>query len=240
MGKVTTTAPSADAIPMNIDHSKQVAVLSDWDAPEYTDIFNDAEVNFDEVTELGFTIASALGRRADQIVIDAMKAGTYNATITAAQGGLVGTDIGGVGTSLNVAKLRKAKSYLDAREVGKMDRCILIEERGLEALLGETEVTSSDYANVKALVSGDVNTFLGFEFITIGSAREEGGLDVNTNVVDAFVWQKSSLGQAIGIDIKTRVGWSEDKDSWKSTGYFKGGAVIRDNEGLVKLQYTVA
>ena len=35
----------------------------------------------------------------------------------------------------------------------------------MDELLGTTEVTSSDYNTVKTLVSGDVDTFLGFKFI---------------------------------------------------------------------------
>lgn len=231
------TAPSQDAIPMNIDHNIVQAVLSDWDAPEYTDIFNSAEVNFDEVQELASVIAKALGRRKDQITLDTIKGGTYSATPTAGQGGQVGTDIGGVGTGLNVAKLRLAKKFLDDREVDEMDRYAVIDANGLSQLLAETEVTSSDYNSVKALVQGDVDSFLGFKFITIGT-RAEGGLTTTGGVTDAYFFHKSAIGLAIGKDISTRVDWSVDKDSWKSTGYLKAGGAIRDNEGIVEVQYT--
>ena len=46
------TAPSSDSIPMNIDYSKVLVILEDWDADEYTDMFMQKEVNFDEVREL--------------------------------------------------------------------------------------------------------------------------------------------------------------------------------------------
>jgi hypothetical protein len=59
------TAPSADAIPMNVGHGFIVCSLEDWDAPEYTDIFNAQDVNFDEIKELATTIAGALARRDD-------------------------------------------------------------------------------------------------------------------------------------------------------------------------------
>ena len=230
------TAPSADAVPMNIDHSVQVAVLSDWDAPEYTDIFNDAEVNFDEVQELGQTIAQALGRRDDQICIDAMKGGTYSATPTAGQGGLVAEAGTGV---LTVAKLAAGKFFLDDKEIDEMDRFCLINAKGLSQLLDDPEITSADYNTVKSLVRGEVDTYLGFKFITIGT-RSEGGLTVAANIHDAFMWHKSAVGKAVGIDIRTRVDWVAHKDSWKSTGYLKAGAVLRDNEGVVKLQYYAA
>ena len=242
MGKGTAnqrTAPSADSIAMDVAHSLIPCTLADWDADEYTDIFNSKEVNFDEVRELSYTIASALGRRRDQIKIDAMAAGTYSATPTAGQGYLVGTDIGGVGTGWNIEKLRAAKKALDKREVPNMDRHIAITPDGLEDLLGEPELTSADYASVKALVQGEVNTFMGFTFHMV-AARTEGGMSKTGNVQDNFAWHMSAIGEAVGTDITTGADWIAHKKSWLSHGEFKGGAVIRDNEGIVKIQTTEA
>ena len=233
------TAPSADAVPMNVDHSLISCVLTDWDAPEYTDIFNAADVNFDEVKELGTTVAGALGRRDDQLKIDAMEAGTFSATPTATQGYLVVTSIGGADTNVNVAKLRNIKKYMDDEEVPSEGRHVTISASGLECLLVETQLTSADYNSVKALVQGDVDTFLGFKFHVIGT-RAEGGMAKAAAVRDGYAWHETAIGYANGIDITTKVEWSVDKDSWKSTGYLKAGAVIRDIRGVVKYQATEA
>lgn len=234
------TAPSADAIPMNVDHSLITCTLSDWDANEYTDIFNSAEVNFDEVKELGMTIAGALGRRDDQLKIDAMDGGTYSATpVFGTSGGLVGTDVGGTGTNLNVAKLRRAKKFMDDNEVPSEGRHIVVSPSGLEGLLGETQVTSADYNSVKALVNGDVDTFLGFKFHVIG-IRDEGGLSKTGSVRDCYAYHESAIGYANGIDMTTAVDWIPVKKSWLSAGNLKAGAVIRDINGIVKIQATEA
>jgi len=231
------TAPSADAVPMNVAHALIICTLADWDAPEYTDIFNTKDVNFDEVKELGTTIAGALGRRDDQIKIDAMAAETYSATPAATEGYLVGTAIGGADTNLNVAKLRRIKKHMDDEEVPAEGRHIAVSADGIEGLLGETQVTSSDYNSVKALVQGDVDTFLGFKFHVIGT-REEGGLSKTAALRDGYAWQETAVGCAKGMDLTTKVDWSTDKDSWKSTGYLKAGAVVRDVRGVVKYQAT--
>lgn len=234
------TAPSADSIPMNVDHSLVTCTLTDWDANEYTDIFNEAEVNFDEVKELSTTIAGALGRRDDQLKINAMAAGSYNATaVQGSVGGLVGTDVGGTGTNLNVAKLRRIKKYMDDNEVPMEGRHIAVSPSGIEGLLGETQVTSTDYNSVKALVSGDVDTFLGFKFHVIGT-RTEGGLPKSGSVRDGFAWHESALGYANGIDMTTSVDWIPVKKSWLSAGNLKAGCVIRDIDGIVKYQATEA
>ncbi len=234
------TAPSADAVPMNVDHALIVCTLEDWDANEYTDIFNAAEVNFDEVKELGGTIAGAIGRRDDQLKMNAAAAGTYSATpVQGTSGGLVGTDVGGTGTNLNVAKLRRIKKYMDDNEVPAEGRHITVSPSGLEGLLGETQVTSADYNSVKALVQGDVDTFLGFKFHVIG-IRAEGGLPKAGAVRDGFAWHEAALGYANGIDMTTSIDWIAVKKSWLSAGNLKAGAVIRDIDGMVKYQATEA
>lgn len=234
------TGPSQDVIPMNIDHGLIQCNIVDWEAPEYTDIFDQAAVNFDEIQELAMTIKGAMGRRRDQSKINAMAAGTYSATPTAQQGGLVGTDIGGAGTGLNIDKLRRAKKYLDDREVPMTDRFALITSEGLEQLLGSTQITSADFNSVRALVQGEVDTFLGFKFKTIGIEREEGGLNKTGALQDSYFFHKMSIGYAEAFDIDTRVDWVSQKQSWLAIGIQKHGAVVRDNEGIVRVQYTVS
>lgn len=224
------TAPSSDTIPMDIAHSLITCTLTNWDADEYTDIFDQKEVNFDEVNELATVISSALGRRLDQLLIDAcINAGSY--------AGTVGTDIGGATTGMNMAKVRKAKRYLDDQGVPMGGRTMMISASGLESLLGETPVTSSDYNSVKALVNGELDTFVGFKFETI-ETRTEGGLPIATLLRDGFAFHKDALGLAIGMDISTKIDWIAQKKSWLSAGQMKAGAVARDVLGIVKVQST--
>ena len=230
-------APSSDVVPMDVAHSMPTATLTDWEFPEYTDIFNDAEVEFSEVKQLAETIVAAGGRRKDQIQIDTLAAGTFNATLTAGQGLLVDTDVGGAGTGLNVAKLRAIKKMFTAREIEDGIN-IAIDAEGLDDLLGATEITSTDYASVKALVQGDVNMFLGMNFITFGT-RAEGGLNRTGSIQDGYAWTNASVGIAVGIELKVSTDWIPSKSSWLSNGNLKMGGVIIDNEEVCKFQYTV-
>lgn len=224
------TAPSSDTIPMDIAHSLITCTLTNWDADEYTDIFDQKEVNFDEVNELATVISSALGRRLDQLIIDAcINAGSYAGTVT--------TDVGGATTGMNMAKIRKAKRYMDDQGVPMGGRVMTISAAGLESLLGETPVTSSDYNSVKALVNGELDTFVGFKFETI-ETRTEGGLPIATLLRDGFAFHKDALGLAIGMDVSTKIDWIAQKKSWLSAGQMKAGAVARDVLGIVKVQST--
>lgn len=226
-GLANQKATQAAVTPMDIDHARQTANLENWNAPEYTDIFDAAEVNFDEKQELAQTIANALGRREDQLIIDAMAAVTYSTTPANIDQGY---QIAAGGTQLTVAKLRTASRYLNQRGVPTSERYICHSAEDLDNLLGETEVASSDYNTVKALVQGELDTFLGFKFKLIED-RDEDGLPANK----AFAWHKSAVGLAIGMDVKTRIDWVANHTSWLANGMLKAGAVAREAAGLVEI-----
>ena len=107
---------------------------------------------------------------------------------------------------------------------------------GLGGLLNDEKATSADYQTIKALVNGEIDTLAGFKFIILES-RTEGGLTVAANVVDSWFFQRPSVGLAIGIDMKTEVDWVAERTSWLCNGMLKAGSVVRDEGGLVKVQY---
>ena len=227
MGKGLANQKSTSDLvtPMDISHGFATATLQNWNAPEYTDMFDAQTVNFDEKQELASTIAQSLGRRCDQLVIDAMDAETTYA----------GTVVEG-GTNLTTEKVIEAQVALRAQGVPNSNLYAAINAQGLGGLLNQEEITSSDYNNVKALVNGDVDTFGGFKFVVIED-RAEGGLTEAANIVDSYFFSQDAVGLAIGIDIKTDVDWIADRTSWLCNGMLKAGAVSRDGLGIVKVQY---
>lgn len=227
-GLANQKASAADVTPMDISHSLITATLSNWNAPEYTDIFDAAEVNFDEKQELAYTIAGALHRRREQLIIDAMDDATPGATIQ--------TSVGGADTNLNLDKIiAAAKELNDAGVPMDKDRHIMTSADGLAEMLGTTQVGSSDYNSIQSLVSGTLNYFMGFHWHIIES-RDEGGLTVASgDVRQNYVWHKSAVGLATGIDIRTDVNWVAHKTSWLCNGMMKCGAAIRDTSGLIQV-----
>lgn len=238
-GLANQKATQADVTPMDITHARQSAELENWNAPEYTDIFDQAEVNFDERQELAKTIANSLARREDQLIIDAMNAVTFAATNDSdADTGRV-FDVSAT-ANFSLGLLRSASEHLNDIEADSMDRHIALKSNALQKLLEDAEVTSSDYNTVKALVNGEIDTYVGFKFHVIGS-RTEGGLPiVGANDHVAFAWHKSAVGLAVGIDMKTTVDWVAQKTSWLCNGMLKAGAVAREPQGIIKLQYDPA
>lgn len=228
-GMATPRVPQTDVVPMGVAHSNQTATLADWNAAEYTDIFNQAAVNFDEKSELATTIAGAIGRREDQLIIDALDAANSGLSVS--------NDIGAADSGMNTSKVRRAKRLLDAQGVpmGEGARTLLISANGMEELLGDTEATTVDRNVIKALYDGEIKYWVGFNVVVIED-RDEGGLARDGNLDrTCFAYDKRALGLAIGIEFRTEVNYIPEKTSWLSNGIFKAGAVAIDGLGIVEI-----
>lgn len=227
-GTATVRVPQTDVTPLNVTYSQVSATMEDYIAAEYSDIFHQAKVNFDERRELVQVVGNAIGRRMDQLVIDALNSASSPST--------VGTDIGGTGTNLNLAKLLAAKKALDANNVPAEGRMMVIHANGLSALLDETELTSSDFATVKALSAGEIDTFLGFRFIMLGD-RDEGGLPLPSTRT-SFAFHRDAVGLGVSMNQKSEINYVPEKTSFLVSSMFSAGAVAIDDEGIVKISST--
>lgn len=237
-GSANQKATQADVTPMDISHARQTATLENWNAPEYTDIFDQAEVNFDEKQELAKTIAGALQRREDQLIIDAVAAVTFAATNDSDADTGRTFDISAT-RNFDLTAVRSAKGHLDDIESEEGERYFVVRALALQQLLEDSTVTSSDYNTVKALVNGTLDTYMGFKFITVGT-RSEGGLPGVAADRMAYAWHKPAVGLAIGLDMRTTIDWVAQKTSWLANGIFKAGAAIREPQGVVRIQYDEA
>jgi hypothetical protein len=230
-GVATVRVPQSDVTPLNVAFSNVTCTLQDWNAAEYSDIFNQQKVNFDERQELVQVVANAIGRRQDQIILDALAASSTALTVS--------EDIGGTNTGLNVAKLREAKKLLDKNNVPMDNRHIIIHANSLASILGETAVTSADFNTVRALVSGELNTFLGFTFHTIGD-RAEGGLPIANSERNLWAFHRDAIGYAEGIAPRTEINYIPEKTSFLVNAVFSAGAIAIDAEGIVQVETTDA
>ena len=230
-GTASVRVPQTDVVPLNVTYAQVTATMTDYIAAEYSDIFNQQRVNFNERQELVQVVSGAIGRRMDQVIIDSLIAASSTGTVanTIQNDGTTGT-----ATDLNVGKLRAAKKILDAKNVPMEGRTIVLHANNLSALLGLTSVTSSDFNTVKALVTGEVDTFLGFKFVTIGD-RDEGGLPKASADRTVFAFHRDSVGMAIGLNQTSRVDYIPEKTSFLVASMFSAGSVAIDSEGIVKI-----
>ncbi len=232
-GMATRRIDQTDVIPMNITHGNATATLEDWNAAEYTGIFNQQKVPYKEQDKLATIIANAIGRREDQLIIDALDAAATALTVD--------TDVGGVGTGLNTAKCRRARRLLNEKGVPKAkgERCFLISSEGMEQLLGDGDANTVDKNVIKALYDGEISHWVGFDFIEV-EERDEGGLPKASNDRTNFAYHKASTGLAVGLNMRTEVNYIPVKTSYLANGIFSAGSVAIDAEGIVEVTTTEA
>lgn len=226
-GSATVRIPQTDVIPLNVSNTNVTCSLTDYVAPEYSDIFDQTHINYDERQELVQVVAGAIGRRADQIKLDALAASGTSLTVA--------NSVGGSNTNLKVAKIREAKRLLDGKNVPKDGRFFIMHSDGLASLLSETEVSSSDFNSVRALVQGEVDTYLGFKFIDLGD-MDEGGLPIDgSSDRTNYAFHRDALGYAESMGQGTEINYVPEKTSFLVTGKLSAGSVAIDDEGIVKI-----
>ena len=230
-GSATVRIPQTDVTPLNVTYSQVTATMSDYNAAEYSDIFHQAKVNFDERSELVQVVSKAIGRRLDQLIIDALSGASSPNTVA----NTVVTSGSAAASNLNVGKLIAAKKAMDAKNVPLDDRHILIHANSLAGLLGDERAISGDYASIKGLVSGELNSFLGFKFITIGD-RDEGGLSIDgSSDRKVYAFHRSAIGMAENMAQKTEINYVPEKTSFLVNSMFSAGSIAIDDEGITEV-----
>ena len=232
---VKRTSRHAPTPLVNTQHSRVRVSLDDYDWGDLIDQNDDIRLLIDPTAEYTINAAKAMNRTWDDLLIAA-----FNAAIT-----LVAADdttstsalaaanvIANGGTGLTVAKLRQAVRVLDAGDVDEADRFFAFSPIGKEDLLATTEVTSSDFNTVRALASGEIDTFLGMKFIL--TTR----LPVAANIRSGFAWQKNAMGLAIGRDTQNFVEPRYDLNGATQVRFtLAGGATRVDNAGVVQVDF---
>lgn len=229
-GVAARRQPQTPVIVMNVVHSNVVATLLNWNAAEYSDVFDQQEVNYEERAELAQVIAGAISRREDQIILDALDAASTTLTVAKTIGATAAMD---------TAKIREAKFHLDNSGVPKgKGRALIMSARGLSQLLGDAEATTFDKNTIKMLFDGEITHWVGFD-IKVMEDRDEGGLPLDgTPDRTSYAYHRNSTGIAIGIDKTMHIDWIPDRTSWLVNQLFKAGAVAVDALGIVEITTT--
>lgn len=226
-GVATPRIPQTDVTPMNVTHGKATATLEDWNAADYSDVYDLSKLNFDERQELVDCATMAIGRRLDQLIIDGMDTGANSTQVA--------KSVGGADTGLNLAKILRAKRLMDDAGVPNDGRRhMAVSAYAVEQGLAETEIASADYNILMPLMKGEINDFSGFRFHMI-EARDEGGLDVTSNTRKNFAFHQDAVGLAVGVDLRTEVNYIPEKTSTLVNALFSAGSVVIDDNGVYEV-----
>jgi len=188
------------------------------EAYEWADLIDDADkvqMLIDPTSTYARAAAAAMGRAMDDAIIEA----AIGASLTGKAGAtstsmLSANQIANGSADLTLAKLITAKKTLDLGSVDpSIPRHIAVGPDQVEALLNTTSVTSSDFNTVKALVQGEINTFMGFQFHVTTRLSKTG------NIRSCFAWAQDGIKLAVGKDVNSRIDERADK-SYSTQVYY--------------------
>lgn len=259
LGSVTAvkrTSRHADTPLIDTPHSRRRVTLEDYEYADLIDHQDKLRMLLDPQSAYAQAQMWAHGRAMDDAIIDAALGTAYSGSdggtsVTLGNGQKIVPVSGSAGANLNVDALRHAKEILDSADVDpSIPRYIALNASALRALLGQTEVTSSDFNSIKALVQGELNTFMGFNFIrTERLDTRSGALSFNTTsgvvgsgggdadgYVQCFAWAQDGLLFALADDMEVKIDERADK-SYATQVYSRSsfGATRLEEEKVVEI-----
>ena len=205
---VKRTSRHSDTPQIDTPHARRRVSMVDYEYADLIDNQDKVRTLIDPTSSYAMAAAYAIGRAMDDEIISAAT-GTAFTGETGSTSQALGSaqEITEASTDgLTIAKLRNAKEILDSGNVDpSIPRYIVVGPKQISDLLGTTQVTSSDFNTVKALANGEVNTFLGFNFIT--STR----LSIASSKRKCIAFAMDGIKLALGQDLITRIDERADK-----------------------------
>ena len=180
--------------------------------------------NFSERQEDAMLVAMALGRRSDQLIIDALNAsGTTNAIVNG-------------GTGLTYDKVRQVVRYFEQNAVPPEERHIAISAIGQQQIMNEDKFINSRFVDLRPVMTGglDGNFVMGMKWHVIPTMSEGGLPSPSANIRSCFAWHKMSMGMGIGKQFSTRIDYLAHLDSHQILGKMFANAKAVDAVGIVK------
>ena len=236
IGKVTAqlkTSRHSDTPQIDTPHSRRRVSLKDYEWADLIDQNDKVRLLIDPTSSYAKAAAYAMGRAMDDVIIaaalgnaDTGVAGGTSVPFLPANIIAVGA---GTAAKMTVLKLTTAKQKLDAGDVDpSIKRHIIVSPQEIADLLNTTEITSSDFNTVKALVHGEIDSFMGFKFHV--SNRLTKNAATNTQCI-AFAEDGLLLG--VGKDVTAKIDERSDKSYATQVYYCQTIGATRMEEAKV-------
>jgi hypothetical protein len=244
---VERDTPYSDTKLSQLEHTTRWITGKEYDCAVLVDRLDTLKMIYDPTSPYVERFREAAARKMDEITMAAFfadaKAGKDGTTTVSFPAG--NTVVHG-STGLTVAKLRAMRKLIKKRhvDVRTVRPYFAVNAEGIDDLLGEVAVGSSDYNAVKPLVDGEVSTFMGFQFIPYednGNSLKGRGIPTFTDsgtIRQSPVWVPDGMHygdwDALTITINNR----PDKNNIKQIhGTFTGAATRIDESKVFQCQW---
>ena len=210
----------SDTPQLDTPHDRRRVSMDDYEWADLIDDVDKIRMLIDPTSSYAKAAAAAMGRSMDDVIITAFNA-------SADTGVTGGTSVALPSTSkfatsnqsdgLTLAKLREAKKFFDTNDVDpSLQRYIVCGAQQISDLLGDSTVTSADFNTVRALVQGEIDTFLGFQFVTSNRLPFDAS---NTDDRLCYAYTEDAIKLAIGKDVQAKISERADK-SYSTQVYY--------------------
>ncbi len=223
VGKGTASTKSTHGmVPvMNLNHTNVEATLQDFYAGDWVDRLDELKTNIPERQVIAAAGANALGRKTDDLIIDALETASTHVVLEA-------------NTGLTKAKIMDAFEIFGENDVpDDGQRFAVVGWKQWSDLLGIEEFSSADYvgaANLPYTSMTQAKQWLGTIWIP------HSGLPVASDIRSCFFYHKTAVGHASGSDVQTDITWHGDRAAHFVNNMMSQGAALIDSAGVVVIQ----
>lgn len=196
-----------------IDDKDKIRMLADPQSPYVANAVAAMMRKMDDVIISAATASAYAGKTGSTAVTfgngvpayDFMRSGSITANSATIP---VDLAVASTNTNMNLDKLRAIRYVFDKTEAtteGDWTIALAMDPNQFAALLNSTSVTSADFNTVKALESGQLDTFMGIKFIKTNR------LPVASSIRDCLAWERDGLLLAVGNEVQVEVQRRADK-----------------------------
>lgn len=230
---IEMTTRHMDTPNVEVDHSRRRSAATAYVWATLLDTFDQVQMLVDPKNYYNQLGRMAMLRAKDSLIITALGGNAYAGKSGATTVALPSAQkIAHGSAGLTLAKLQAAKEILDEAEVDPdLPRYLVCSAHQIDTdLLGTTEIKSSDYNTVKALVQGQIDTFMGFKFIQTQL------LTLTSSVRYCYAFAKGAIGMGILNDIESKIDQRSDKNyAWQVWLKMFMGATRVEDEQVVEV-----
>lgn len=220
VGRGTASTKSRHGIVpvMNLNHEPVECLLQDYYAGDWVDALDELKTNVDERRVVASAGAYALGRKTDELIIDAMKTATAS--------------VGDYTAGLTKAVVLSALETLNTNDVPDDGRRFaVVGVAQWNELLNLEEFVNADYVGDTPLTRGtEARKWLGITWVL------HNGLPISSNQRDCFIYHASAIGHACGQEVKTDISWHGERAAHFISNSMSQGAVLIDANGIVRVK----
>jgi hypothetical protein len=260
---VVDSGSDTDSPSDSISHLRRKLDLTNYEVGLLLDRFDKVQTLINPESEYVMRQVSSLMRKKDIEFIKGALGTASTGKAGAGSADLASTNkILQANAGLTINKIREARAILQKNGVDLDDPLneayLAVTPTQIEDLLGNTEATSADFMNVKALVSGGIDTFYGFKIVvsnllpfvatntnvanlTWSASDVPAVSSTDDNVRANFAWVKSGIRTGVGINIETDVAKRADKRfNYYAYSAMRCGSVRMEEDKVVQIQVSEA